>query len=254
MKRKHFLQRMFSGSLPVLLLACGLLAACDKEDMTHTEGTPLPEGKYPLVLTASVGEMQTRSAGKDEWTDNDPIGVRIGDAGAKVGKYLVSQDGSTRPADDGEALYWQNTDPATITAWYPYKAKNDVDISDQKAGYTNFDYLTAIAENKSYENKGIELQFKHQMAKVVYTLNQGEGITQEELNNAKVSIAGYTKASFIGGELTGNADGWITPATGGEALLVPQDMTDRQFIKVTIGKDASMRDFFYVPTGDAGNL
>lgn len=254
MKRKHFLQRMFSGSLPVLLLACGLLAACDKEDMTHTEGTPLPEGKYPLVLTASVGEMQTRSAGKDEWTDNDPIGVRIGDAGAKVGKFLVSQDGSTRPADDGEALYWQNTDPATITAWYPYKAKNDVDISDQKAGYTNFDYLTAIAENKSYENKGIELQFKHQMAKVVYTLNQGEGITQEELNNAKVSIAGYTKASFIGGELTGNADGWITPATGGEALLVPQDMTDRQFIKVTIGKDASMRDFFYVPTGDAGNL
>lgn len=43
---------MFSGSLQVLLLVGGLLAACDKEDMTHTEGTPLPEGKYPLELTA----------------------------------------------------------------------------------------------------------------------------------------------------------------------------------------------------------
>lgn len=254
MKRKHFLQRMFSGSLPVLLLAGGLLASCDKEDMTHTEGTPLPEGKYPLVLNASVGEMQTRSAGKDTWADDAPIGVRIGDAGAKVGKYLVSQDGSTRPANDAEALYWLNTAPATITAWYPYEAKNNVDISNQKAGYTNFDYLTAIAENKSYRDKGIELQFKHQMAKVVYTLNQGEGITQEELDNAKVSIAGYTKASFIGGELTGNTDGWITPTTDGEVLLVPQDMADRPFIKVTIGVGASMRDFFYIPTGSAGNL
>lgn len=256
MKRKHFLQRMFSGSLPVLLLAGGLLASCDKEDMTHTEGTPLPEGKYPLVLTASVGEMQTRSAGKDTWTENDAIGVRIGDAGAKVGKYLVSTDLSTRPADEGEALYWQNTAPATIIAWYPYEAKNDVDISNQKAGYTNFDYLTAIAENKSYKDKGIELQFKHRMAKVKYTLTHGEGVNEETLQNAAVAISGYTKATFSEGVLTSSEseNGWITPTVDGEALLVPQDMSGKPFIKVSATVDGTPREFVYTPTGDAAIL
>lgn len=256
MKRKHFLQRMFSGSLPVLLLAGGLLAACDKEDMTHTEGTPLPEGKYPLVLTASVGEMQTRSAGKDTWADDDPIGVRIGDAGAKVGKYLVSQGGSTQPASDGEALYWQNTAPATITAWHPYEAKNDVDISNQKAGYAGFDYLTAIAENKSYKDKGIELRFKHQMAKVKYTLTHGEGVDEVTLQNAAVAISGYTKATFSEGVLTSSEseNGWITPTGDGEALLVPQDMSGKPFFKVSITVDGTSRDFVYTPEDGAANL
>lgn len=243
---------MFSGSLLTLLFVGSLLTSCDKEDMTHTEGTPLPEGKYPLVLTASVGEMQTRSAGKDAWTENDAIGVRIGDAGAKVGKYLVSTDFSTRPADDGEALYWQNTAPATITAWHPYKAQTNVNIADQGAGYADFDFLLAQTD-ASYKDDDIKLKFYHRMAKVKYTLKQGEGITQEELDNAKVSIAGYTSASFVGGELTGSTDGWITPTADGEALLVPRTMTGK-FIKVTIGKDASMCELFYTPTGSAGNL
>lgn len=253
MKRKHFLQRMFSGSLPVLLLACGLLAACDKEDMTHTEGTPLPEGKYPLVLNASVGEMQTRSAGKDTWTKDDAIGVRIGDADAKVGKYLVSTDFSTRPADEGEALYWQNTATATITAWHPYKAQTNVNISNQKDGYADFDFLLAQTD-ASYKDDDIKLKFYHRMAKVKYTLKQGEGITQEELDDAKVSIAGYTSASFAGGELTGSGEGWITPTADGEALLVPQNMSGKQFIKVSILVDGTLRDFVYTPEDGAANL
>lgn len=253
MKRKHFLQRMFSGSLPVLLLAGGLLAACDKEDMTHTEGTPLPEGKYPLVLTASVGEMQTRSAGKDTWTENDPIGVRIGDAGAKVGKYLVvSQDGSTLPASDGDALYWQNTAPATITAWYPYAGK--VSLSNQSnASFVPLDFLLAET-TASYEQKNVTLEFKHRMARVKYTLTNEAGITEADWENVKVAIYGYTTVkSDAAGGLNGSNEEWIIPGKE-DTWILPQDMTGRPFIKVSAMVDGSQREFVYTPTGDAAIL
>lgn len=253
MKRKHFLQRMFSGSLPVLLLAGGLLASCDKEDMTHTEGTPLPEGKYPLVLTASVGEMQTRSAGKDGWAENDPIGVRIGNAGAKVGKYLVSQGGSTQPADDGEALYWQNTASATITAWYPYEATN-VSLSDQsEASFEPVDFLLAET-TASYEQKNVTLEFKHRMARVKYTLTNEAGITESDWEKVNVAIYGYTTVnSDAAGGLNGSNEGWIIPGKE-DTWILPQDMTGRPFIKVSAMVDDTPREFVYAPTGDAAIL
>lgn len=90
------------------------------------------------------------------------------------------------------------------------------------------------------------------MAKVSYTLEKGDGITDGDLNGAAVQIAGYTKASFSEGILTGTDDGWITPtATDCEALLVPQDMTGKPLIKVSINDNY----FIYTPdTKDAGNL
>lgn len=241
--------------LPALALS-GMLASCSQEELPATDvGTPLPEGKYLLVLTASVGEMQTRSAGKDTWTENDPIGVRIGDAGAKVGKYLVKSDESTQPASERDALYWQNTASADITAWYPYEAQTNVDISDQRGGYTNFDFLRAEIE-ADYKTQGIELQFKHQMAKVKYTLIHGEGMDEAALQNADVAISGYTKATFSEGVLTSSEseNGWITPTTDGEALLVPQGMSGKPFIKVSIMVDGTSRDFVYTPEDGAANL
>lgn len=253
MKRKHFLQRMFSGSLPVLLLAGGLLASCDKEDMTHTKGTPLPEGKYPLVLTASVGEMQTRSAGKDKWTNDDPVGVRIGDAGAKVGKYLVSTGGSTQPASDGDALYWQNTASATITAWYPYAGK--VSLSNQNdASFVPLDFLLAETE-ANYQQKNVDLKFQHRMARVKYTLTNEAGITDPDWENVDVAIYGYTTVkSDAAGGLNGSDEGWIIPGKEDTWLLPQDNMTNKPFIKVSAKVGGSLRDFEYTPTGDAAIL
>lgn len=245
---------MFSGSLLTLLLAGGLFASCSTEEMTEGNSTPLPEGKYPLTFTVGMEGMTTRTIGKDAWVEDDAIGVRMGDGvDAPTGRYIIDGNNTVQPATAEETLYWQTTAPAAITAWYPYEAQNDVNISDQSAGFTAFDFLLAET-TADYKTQGIKLQFKHQMAKVKYTLQQGEGISEEEFNNAKVSIAGYTRVSFIKGKLTGSNDGRITPDADGEALLVPQDMTDRPFIKVTIGNGDSQRDFYYTPTSDAGKL
>lgn len=240
--------------LPAIALS-GMLASCSQDELSGTDvGTPLPEGKYPLVLTASVGEMQTRSAGKDEWTNDDPIGVRIGETGAKVGKYLVSQGGSTQPANDGETLYWQNTAPATITAWYPYEDK-EVSLSDQSdASFIPVDFL--LAETKAnYQQKNVDLKFQHRMARVKYTLTNEAGITDPDWEDVDVAVYGYTTVkSDAAGSLNGSNEGWIIPGKEDTWLLPQDNMTDKPFIKVSAKVGGSLRDFVYTPTGDAAIL
>ena len=233
-------------SLAAAMLLGTAFASCSQDDMPQAGGTPLPEGEYPLTLTARVDGMNTRATGKDGWADGDEIGVRIGTDGA-TGRYKLNKEGKVKEVPT--PVYWQSTAPATVTAWYPYAPQDGVNISNQKDGFTDIDFLTATAPDQNYQSS-VSLKFEHQMAKVSYTLQAGDGITGDDLKGAAVQIAGYTKASFSKGELTGAGDGWITPASDREALLVPQDMTDRPFIKVSINGN----DFTYTPsTETAGN-
>lgn len=234
-------------SLAAAMLLGTAFTSCSQDDMPQTGGTPLPEGEYPLTLTASVDGMNTRATGKDAWVDGDMIGVRIG-TDVATGCYELNSDGSMNNVIT--PVYWQNTASSTVTAWYPYEEKIDVPISDQSKGFAKIDFLTATALEQSYKSS-VSLKFEHQMAKVSYTLKKGDGITDENLEGATVQIAGYTKASFSEGELKGMDDGWITPAPDNDALLVPQNMKDRPFIKVSING----KDFTYTPsTETAGNL
>lgn len=234
-------------SLAAMMLLSAGLASCSQDDMPQTGGTPLPEGEYPLTLTASVDGMNTRATGKDAWVDGDMIGVRIGTDDA-TGCYELNSDGSMKNVIT--PVYWQNTASSTVTAWYPYEGKKSVDISDQSKGFVNIDFLTATAPEQNYQSS-VSLKFEHQMAKVSYTLQAGDGITEDDLKGATVQIAGYTKASFSEGILTGTDDGWITPASDNDALLVPKDMTGKPLIKVSING----KDFIYTPSDEtAGNL
>lgn len=224
-------------------------ASCLQDDM------PQADGEYPLALTARVDGMATRSAGKDAWADGDEIGVRIGTDDA-TGRYKLNAGGGVKEAIT--PVYWQSTASATVTAWYPYKAQTDVDISNQKDGFAAFDYLTATAENQAY-NSTVSLNFKHQMAKVSYTLQKGDGITDGDLEGATVILMGNTTATFVNGVLTEASAGnngeiiscYKSANKTGAALLVPQDMTGKPFIKVRING----KDFIYTPSAEnAGNL
>lgn len=219
------------GMAAVLLL----FASCSRDGLPG-DGDTLPEGKYPLALTAEMDGMKTRAAGKDAWTDGDEIGVRIGADGA-AGRYKLNADGAEKEAVT--PVYWQNSASATVKAWYPYADKTGIYINNQSNGYADYDFLTATAENQNYQTS-VTLNFEHQMAKVKYILQAGNGITADELATAQVRIYGYWKISFSQGTLTldNTNNSLITPvaasATEGEALLVPQNMAGKSFIKVTI--------------------
>lgn len=245
------------------LLLGAVVASCSHDELGTGQGEQLPLGKYPLMLTASVDGMKTRSAGKDQWAEGDSIGVRIG-AYPLMGKYMLHSDGTVMSAI--VPLEWQNKQSATVTAWFPYLelgGKKTVSLANQSEGFEPYDFLKAIAEDQSVE-KQVALNFKHQMVKVSCTLVQDD-ISDAEFNTAKLSIAGYTEASFSETSLTGGAHGWITPYTDSEvqhseykglyadyeALLVPQNMSGKGFIKIdakiNINGRIVDRTFIYTP-------
>ena len=232
-----------------MLLGAGL-ASCTQDELA--DNNRLPDGEYPLTLTAQVDGMATRTSGKDAWADGDEIGVRIGADGA-TGHYKLNANGSVKEIIT--PVYWQNTASATVTAWYPYGEQTNVDISDQSKGFAAFDFLSATAEEQNYQST-VSLSFKHQMAKVSYTL-QGEGVTDEELQTAVVTLLGDATATFMDGvlEQADQTDGEITSCYNGDtrtgaALLVPQDMTNKPFIKVSING----KTFTYTPATAATGI
>lgn len=238
--------------------ACCVLALTACSDDTTGDDSRLPDGEYPMAFTAAVdGLTATRATGKDAWTKDDQIAVSV-DNGASSKKYKITDTGTgaMEPVTTGDGYYWQNKDDKTILAWYPAEDIANKDISDQSSGFAAFDYLTADAK-ANYTANAVTLLFKHQMAKVKYTLVKGEGISDDDIANATVSISGYQYVSFSKGKVssTNNENVWITPHADKEALVIPQDMTRKQFIRVTIGKNDAARNYYYTPTApNDGNL
>ncbi len=246
----------------VVCTACCVLALTACSDDTTADDSRLPDGEYPMTFTAAVdGLTATRATGKDAWTKDDQIAVSV-DNGASSKKYKITDTGTgaMEPVTTGDGYYWQNKDDKTILAWYPAEDIANKDISDQSSGFAAFDYLTADVK-ADFTTNAVALPFKHQMAKVKYTLVKGEGISDDDIANATVSISGYRHVSFSKGKVssTDNDNVWITPHADKEALVIPQNMTDKQFIRVTIGENDAARNYYYTPTApndgklEAGN-
>ena len=232
-------------------LALGIMFSCTK---TENE-TLLPPEKYPLNLTSELIRMQTRSAGKDSWSGGEVVGVSM-EGMLDYKKYKINTSGKLEPINKENTIYWKNTDRAHIMAWYPDNTQAIVDISDQKNGYTEFDFLYAV-ESGVY-NQGTCLRFHHKMAKIEFALAPGDGIGQEEINNASVKVLGDPSAYFSLGMLgtADQSDGEIMPyyntTTGTyKAVLVPQNMTGKELIIIGI----KGKTFSYTPKlENEGNL
>lgn len=235
------------GWLPVMMLICGVLASCSSEDESTA---PLPDGKYPLQLTAEVAQPQTRAGGKDAWTGGEEIRVSLeGVFGNKT--YVMDASGNASPKDADNAFYWKNTDEARVSAWTP-DIESETDISDQSGGYAAFDVLYASAIGRY--DQAINLRFIHRMAKIEVILKAGEGITEEELEGATVTIFGDPLTHSTAGLVSpgDQSDGEIKPYYDAatkkyEALVPPQDMTGKPLIRISMGSN----DFTYTPETEA---
>lgn len=235
------------GWLPVVMLICGVLASCSSEDESSM---PLPDGKYPLQLTAEVARPQTRAGGKDAWTGGEEIRVSLeGVFGNKT--YVLDASGNASPKDAANAIYWKNTAEARVSAWTP-DIEAETDISDQSGGYAAFDVLYASAIGRY--DQAINLRFIHRMTKIEVILKAGEGITEEELEGATVTIFGDPLTHSTAGLVSpgDQSDGEIKPYYDAatkkyEALVPPQNMTGKPLVRISIGSNA----FTYTPDTDA---
>lgn len=237
-----------------ILASLSLMAAsCGKTE--PESATALPEGKYPLKLTAEMTQPLTRSGGKDAWAGGEEIGVSM-DGLLSPRKFVIEPGGSAKPINAANAIWWKNADEARVTAWYPDIVNPALDISDQSGGYADFDLVWATAVGRY--DRDIVLQFTHRMAKIEFSLAAGDGITEEELASASVKVLGDDEAYFSIGMIgaADKSDGEIAPYYDSatkkfEAVVVPQDMTGKPLIRIGLGGKA----FAYTPeTQSKGKL
>lgn len=269
--------------LAVAVFACLMAASCS--DVTD-DGTALPDGKYPMTFTASVDGLSapnpasratTDVNGQTSWQENDPVAISM-DGGANHKVYKISDAGTGAMLPDGEAntLYWQKSDETkTLAAWHPVSCtigsntgSGEVSITDQRSGFGTLEnILHAPAQDYTYSSGGsVAFTFRHALAKVKVALKKGDGIEESDLSNAIVTFTGYTAGTLGYGGMTDSkgmtgsegSNGDIspkaeTPAGGGAAtytaLVIPQQMKGKKFIKVTIGTGSAARDYYYTPTG-----
>ena len=178
--------RLFST---ICLVAALLLSSCSQEELGE-QGMALPEGEYPLqigsvTLTAEVSEQPwTRVAESADgmssvWEGDERIGIRIGD-NEETGIYVVKLDaeGTVMEVIPEKPVYWKNTQPATVTAWYP--VDEELDFTHQDQGLT---YLLQATGDGDYQSTPINLNFTHQLAKVRVVL---EGTKASEVQAVTV--------------------------------------------------------------------
>jgi hypothetical protein len=258
--------------LAVAVFACLMAASCS--DVTD-DGTALPDGKYPMTFTASVDGLSvpnpasratTDVNGQTTWQENDPIAISI-DGGANHKVYKISDAGTGAMIPDGETLYWSKQQE-NLAAWYPVNyiigngGDSEVSITNQRSGFGTLEnILHAPSQDYTYSSGGsVAFTFRHALAKVKVALKKGDGIEESDLSNATVRLTGYTAGSLGYGGMTGSegSNGEITPKTetpadGGAAtytaLVIPQQMQGKKFIKVTITMNGVERDYYYTPAG-----
>ena len=256
--------------LAVAGILCLLAASCS--DVTD-DSTTLPDGMCPMTFTAAVNGLTATRATTDtddktSWQENDPVAISMDD-GANYKQYKISDanTGAMLPDGDGNTLYWSKRQE-TLAAWHPVNytigsstGSGEVNITNQSSSFGTLEnVLYAPAQEYTYSSGGsVAFTFRHALAKVKVTLKKGDGIEDSDLSNATVTFTGYTAGTLDYNGMTGSgSNGDITPKTetpadGGTttytALVIPQQMQGKKFIKVTIGADGATRDYFYTPAG-----
>ena len=187
-----------------------LLAACTQDELT--DDTRLPEGQYPLqiaAVTLSVeggeaqpwGAPQTRVSENGDgtgsvwdWNGTEMIGVQLG---GETTTYTLNAD---KTLSTDAPLYWQNTQTATVTAWYP-ATDGTLDLSDQSQSLA---YLLGGSGTGDYQTP-VTLTFAHRLAKVRVTPT-GDALGEVQ----SLQLYTYTQCTYEKGTVVqGSQEGWI---------------------------------------------
>jgi hypothetical protein len=230
------------------VLCSVLLSACSRD-------VELPGGADSGLLTLHTrmdGLPETRATAGNTWDGGEQVQVSID--GAAAVSFTAASDGTLAPA---VPVYWEAL-PGSISAraWYPASWTMQSDQSTAaKLQSADFVFAPTVSGITAANRAGRPLVFLHRMAKITATFTAGNGISAADLTGATVSFYGYTSgsANTADGSLTGSANDWISPFRSGNvctALLIPQDMTDTDFIRVSIGGD----NYYYKPGADEAIL
>lgn len=262
------MNKLYTTKSFVAILACLLLFSCSSED----DGDVFPAGENPITLNAVVEQQLTRSSIQNIWDGGEEIAIRTD---GTVKKYTAAANSKLTAANGVAPFYWQSqSETKIVTGWYPYGISAPTSWSVQSdqsiGGYQQSDFLYAPAVAISFANKETStLPFHHQTAKLVINIVNGEATSSAtDISAVKIGVnnnldlsANYTAPAGNNSQGT-----WSNLTNGGivtpkeisptstflksyAALVIPQDMSGKKFIAVTLRNGNT---YYYTPsTGDA---
>ena len=255
---------MKKTNIPIYIMylwAALVLAACTGDD-----DAAWPEGGVPLELYAAVegyssANAQTRVTTENRWEGGEMVRLWIKNSiSGSTDEIYTSVD------SDGKLITnidWTSPDEKKfINGVYPLLLNLErfsVQADQSEKGYQDSDCMVAPSLRITVTSPDKTLVFRHVTAKVVVHLKVGNGVTDYELRTATVTFENLT---CTGGNINLNngTAGQVRPGTDHitpnevtpaadeyvrtvRALLPPQDMSGRKFVKIVIGG----KTFYYTP-------
>ena len=219
---------------------CIALAGCSKD------GPDDRQFAGPMTFRAAVGDRPdgfTRATTDNTWSGGEETAVEVR---GEVRKYVADAGGTLTAAQDATPFYWQGP-REQVRAWHfgSYLSAEPDEITvraDQSgAGYGASDFLFASGE---VELSNPTLVFAHKTAKITMNVRaDGRTVASARLGDGNLALTGVWNATAETIEEARGGDGTVTPLAGTpaqgfdaaySALLIPQDMTGKAFIRVTV--------------------
>lgn len=216
-------------------LAAAVLTACNND-----ENNVIDTGSSQATFTAAIdGQVNTR-AFDQTWEAGDAIGISGISGGITYTnvQYVTDSEGTNgnfRVETSGNEIYYQDDNPVTFTAYYPWAnlASGVTTITADtraQASQSDFDFLWS-RQTGSKASPNVQFIFAHKMAKLVLTIQKGNDVSYQEVQDAVLSLGGfkYSGTFNVTDGTTSTADdlatGWTfagnTSETGYNAPFVP---------------------------------
>lgn len=168
------------------------------------------DGQVPAVINADISNSVLTRASGTAWADSDEIGISESRFGYTNVPYRW-ESGKFTPT--GTIIFFQDDDPTTFSAYYPYDADGGTltattDATAQQ-NQSAIDFLYATGATASTHNPevnftddtatgGTDCSFHHCMSQITLTFQEGSGV---DFNAIKPT--GYTLSGLM---LTGSFD------------------------------------------------
>lgn len=227
--------KMKAKTIFMATLAAAVLTACNND-----ENNVIDTGSSQATFTAAIdGQVNTRAYDRT-WEAGDAIGISGISGGITYTnvQYITDSDGTSgnfTVGTQGNEIYYQDDNSVTFTAYYPWAnlAADATTITADtraQASQSDFDFLWS-RQTGSKASPNVQFIFAHKMAKLVLTIQKGNDVSYQEVQDAVLSLGGfkYSGTFNVTDGTTSTADdlatGWTfagnTSETGYNAPFVP---------------------------------
>lgn len=240
----------------IILFAIGalIMAACDSNNPETLEKSGEIRLYTEVVAPTRAAEVPT-DLQDTQFAAGTDISVMVNDN--TTGDIIVTYPLQTYTADGAGGLttsvkqfYPASGSSVNIYAYHPANATQNFSVATDQTSTANyrasdlmFAKLTEITKNTPEADR--VLQFKHLFSKIVVRLLKGNGVTQDEIDAATITLGNNDLFSSVTFDVN---EGTVTEPTGAEtmtiatdagtsvhaAIVVPQEMTGK-ILTVALG-------------------